>query len=138
MGAPGPNKLDIDRQNKIYRNGAGDAAPRYSVLINGPGEAECQLPGAANAGSIAGVAYGKADADDAVALSEHNYEKVRAAGPIPLHSLVNVADAQGRVKAVDEAAGTVVTLVGTCEQEATAADQEVVVNLRLFGTQVTT
>lgn len=137
MGAPGPNKLDIDRQSKIYRNADGDAAPRYSVLVNGPGEAECQLPGGANAGSLAGVAYKSVNADDAVALSEHNYEKVRAAGVIALHALVNVADVQGRVKAVSEAAGTAVTLVGIAEQAATAADQEIVVNLRLFGSRIT-
>lgn len=138
MGAPGPNKLGIDRQNKIFRNAGGAECPRYAVLVNGPGEAECQLPGAANAGSLAGVAHGGAFADDAVALSEHNYENIRAAAAIPLGSRVNVADAQGRVKALNEAAGTVVTLVGIAEEEATAADQEIVVNLRLLGTTATT
>lgn len=138
MGAPGPNKLGIDRQSKVFRDAGGAECPRYSVLVNGPEAGECQLPAAANAGSLAGVAYGGANADDAVALSEHNYEKVRAAGAIPLGSQVNVADAQGRVKAVDEAAGTAVTLVGTVEEEATAADQEIVINLRLFGTTATT
>ena len=134
---PGPNKLGIDRQQKIYRNAGGDPCPRYAVLVNGPDTGECELPGAANAGSLAGVSYGKADADEAVALSEHNYEKVRVAGAIPLHSRVNVADAQGRIKAVDEAGGTAVTLVGVAEEEATAADHEIVVNLRLFGTEAT-
>lgn len=137
MGAPGPNKLGIDRQQKIYRNAAGTALERYTVLVNGPGEAECQLPGAANATSLAGVAYTGVNADDAVALSEHNYEKVRAAGAIALGARVNVADVQGRIKAVSEVAGAVVTLVGIAEEAATAADQEIVVNLRLFGTQAT-
>lgn len=137
MGAPGPNKLGIDRQQKIYRNAAGTALARYTVLVNGPGEAECQLPGGANATSLAGVSYTGVAADDAVALSEHNYEKVRAAGAIALGARVNVADVQGRIKAVSEAAGSAVTLVGIAEEEATAADQKIVVNLRLFGTQAT-
>lgn len=137
MGAPGPNKLDIDRQQKIFRNAGGAECPRYTVLVNGPGEAECQLPGGANARPLAGVAYTGVNAGDAVALSEHNYEKVRAAGAIALGARVNVADVQGRIKAVNEAAGTVVTLVGIAEETATAADQEIVVNLRLFGTQAT-
>ena len=130
---PGPNKLGIDRQQKIYRSGTDAQCPAHAVLVNGPAAGECQLPAGANAGNLAGVSYGKADPDEAVALSEHQYAKVRAAGAIPLHSRVNVADVQGRIKAVNEAGGTAVTLVGVAEEAATAADQEIVVNLRLFG-----
>lgn len=134
MREPGPNKLGIDRQQKVFRGEDGASAARYAVLVNGDEQGECKLPGGANASSLAGVAYQGVADGDAVALSEHNYEKLISAGPIPYGSRLNVADAQGRVKAVDETAGDAVTLAGMAEQEATEADQEIVANLRLFGT----
>jgi hypothetical protein len=132
---PGPNTLDIERQSKTYR-GATDLA-KNCVAANGAEAGDCQAPAGANAGNLAGVAYDIAKDGKAVALSEYAYAKVRAAGPIPLHSRVNVADAQGRVKAVDEAAGTAVILVGIAEKEAVQADQEIVVNLKHFGAAAT-
>ena len=133
MPTPGPNTLVIARQTKVFRGAAGFGKKR--VVVNGPASGDCQAPAGANAGNLAGVTFDSAVDGDAVALSEHGYEKIRIAGPVPIFSRVNVADVQGRVKALSEAAGTVVTLVGVAEEAGTQADQEIVVNLKKFGTR---
>ena len=131
MPAPGPNTLDIERQTKTFRGAGGFGKNR--VVVNGPASGDCQAPAGANAGSLAGVTYDVARDGQGVAISEHAYARVRISGAIPIFSRVNVADAQGRIKAVNEAAGTAVTLVGIAEESGVQADQEIVVNLKKFG-----
>lgn len=133
MPAPGPNTLDIERQTKIFRGAAGAEFGKNRVVVNGPASGDCQAPAAANAENLAGVTYDAVKVGEGVAISEYAYAKVRAAGAIPLHARVNVADVQGRIKAVSEMAGNPVTLVGIAEEAAVQADQEIVVNLKRFG-----
>lgn len=109
--------------------------PKNRVVVNGPATGDCQAPAGANAGSLAGVTYDAVKVGEGAALSEYAYAKVRIAGPIPIFSRVNVADAQGRIKAVSEVTGSDVTLVGIAEEAGVQADQEIVVNLKRFNEQ---
>ena len=132
MPAPGPNTLDIARQTKVYR---GAAAQKGSVVVNGPASGECQLPAAAGAGSIAGVLADDVTDGQEVALTEHAYEKVRIAGATPIFARLEIADAQGRVRALAGAGGSAANVVGVLEEAGTQADQRVVANLKTLGTR---
>ena len=133
MPAPGPNTLDIARQTKVFRGAGGIGKKR--VVVNGPASGDCQAPAAAGAGNLAGVTFDSAVDGEAVAISEHGYEKIRIAAPVPIFTRVEVADVQGRVRGLAGAGGSIATLVGVTEEAGTQADQEVVVNLKKFGTR---
>jgi len=133
MPAPGPNTLDIARQTKVFRGAGGFGKKR--VVVNGPASGDCQAPAAAGAGNLAGVTFDSVGDGDGASLSEHAYEKIRIAGPVPIFSRVEVADAQGRVQALAGVAGSIANIVGVAEEAGTQADQEIVVNLKKFGTR---
>lgn len=126
------NTLGIARITKVVADAAGVEAKR--VVVNGAAKMTVQNPAGANAGNLAGITFDSASDGGDVALSEYAYPEIESAGAIPVGSEVNVADAGGRIKAVNEAtAGTVITLVGVAEEEATVAGQLIMVNLRRFG-----
>jgi len=129
------NTLGIAKYTKVVRDVAGVGKGR--VVVYGAGEGEIQNPAGANAGSLAGVTWDSAPDGKEVALYEYAYPEIEAAGPINPGQEVNVADAQGRIKAVSEAAGTRVFLVGVAEGRATAAGQRIKVNCRRFGQEKT-
>lgn len=135
MPAPGPNTLDIARQTKVFRGAGGFGKKR--VVVNGPASGDCQAPAAAGAENLAGVTFDSAVDGEGVALSEHGYEKIRIAAPVPIFSRVEVADVQGRVRALAGVAGSIATLVGVAEEAGTQADQEIVINLKKFNTRET-
>ena len=129
------NTLGIGRITKTFRGAGGCAAKR--VLVNGANPHECANPAGANAGNLAGVSFDSAADGGDVALSEYAYPEVEIASPVAYGANVNVADAGGRVKTVNEAVGTVVNLVGRAESAGTAAGQKIKVNLKRFGEQIT-
>ena len=129
------NTLGIGRITKTFRGAGGCAAKR--VLVRGANPHECANPAGANAGDLAGVSYDSAADGGDVALSEYAYPEVEIASPVAYRALVNVADAGGRVKTVNEAVGTRVTLVGVAESAGTAAGQKIKVNLKRLGEEIT-
>lgn len=129
------NTLGIGRITKIFRGAGGCAAKR--VLVRGPQPNEAANPAGANAGNLAGVSYDSAADGKDVALSEYAYPEVEVAGPVVYGALLNVADAGGRVKTVNEAVGTRVTLAGVAESAATAAGQKIKINLKRLGDEIT-
>ena len=129
------NTLGIGRITKTFRGAGGCAAKR--VLVRGANPHECANPAGANAGNLAGVTFDSAADGGDVALSEYAYPEVEVSAPVLYGALVNVADAGGRVKTVNEAAGTRVTLVGVAESAASAAGQKIKVNLKRFGDEIT-
>lgn len=133
MPAPGPNTLDIARQTKVFRGAGGFGKKR--VVVNGPASGDCQAPAAAGAGNLAGVTFDSAVDGEAVAISEHGYEKIRIAAAVPIFSRLEIADDKGRVRVLAGVAGSIANIVGVAEEAGTQADQEIVVNLKKFGTR---
>lgn len=135
------NTLGIARRTKRFKGAEGAGARR--VLVNGDAENEAKNAGGANAGSLAGVTWDSAKDGESVALQEYGYAEIETSAAIAYGADVNVAADggnaanRGRIKAVNEATGTVVNLVGKAEQTATAAGQRIRVNLRRFGQQIT-
>ena len=129
------NTLGIGRITKIFRGAGGCAAKR--VLVRGPQPNEAANPAGANAGNLAGVSFDSAEDGKGVALSEYGYPEVEIASAVAYGAIVNVADAGGRVKTVNEAAGTKVTLAGVAETAGTAAGQKIKLNCKRFGEEIT-
>lgn len=135
------NTLGIGRITKVVADAVGVGAKR--VVVYGDTENTVKSVAAGNADRLAGVTFDSGVDGGDVALAEYAYPEIEASGPIPYGTNVNVApdggDAtkRGRIKAVNEAPGTVVTLVGITEEEATAEGQRVKVNIRLFGLKET-
>lgn len=135
------NTLGIARVTKTFRGAEG--CKKNRVLVNGDAPGECENAAAANAGSLAGISFDFAKDNEGVALSEHGYQHIEVAGAVAYGADVNVAAdggdpaMRGRVKAVNEIGGTVVNLVGTAEEAATAQGDTIRVNIRRFGERIT-
>lgn len=135
------NTLGIARVAKTFRGAEGCKKDR--VLVNGPVPGECANTAAANAGNLAGVSFDSAKDNEGVALSEHGYQHIEVAGVVAYGARLNVAADggdpanRGRVKAVNEPAGSAVTLVGIAEEAASAVGKTIRVNIRRFGEQIT-
>ena len=129
------NTLGIGRITKTFRGAGGCAAKR--VLVRGANPHECANPAGANAGNLAGVSFDSAADGGDVALSEYAYPEVEVAGPVLYGALLNVADAGGRVKTVNEPVGTRVTLVWVAASGASAAGQKIKVNRKRRGDEIT-
>jgi hypothetical protein len=123
------NTLGVARRTKRFKGAEGAGARR--VLVDGPNPNEAVNTAVANAGNLVG------------ALQQYGFAEIETAGAIPHGSRVNLAADggnaanRGRVKAVDEIAGTVVNLVGIADEAATAAGQRIRVDIRRFGEQIT-
>lgn len=128
------NDLGIPAVTRRMSAAAG-AARRRVLVKSAANPLEVQNPAGANAGSLAGVTIDRADAGKGVPLQQSGYAEIEAAGPIAVGARVNVADNVGRIKAVSEAAGTAITLVGYAEQPATAAGDVIMVDIRQMNEQ---
>lgn len=126
---------DLGIPGKTLRVNAVGGVARRRVVANGPGRHECQNVTGANAGNLAGVTIDAAAQGEGAPLhtAPAGYAEMIAAGPIGLHSRLNTADAVGRVKAVNEVAGTPVTLCGVATEAATAAGDIIMVDMSRFN-----
>lgn len=112
-------------------NQSGGVTKRRVLVEHGTNPLECKLPGGANAGAIVGVARETVADGDHVAVQQYGEVECVASAAIALNANVNVADAQGRVKAVSEAGGTAIQKVGTALTAATAVGDIITVRLEL-------
>lgn len=98
----------------------------YLVVVIGSKAGECKLPLAANAGSILGVTvHSQTLNGNNVAVRKAGIAKVIASGPITIGAPVNIAGTSGKVKAINEGAGTKIACLGFAETAA-AADGDVI------------
>jgi len=147
---------------KAYRNDANVRVLKSTVLVvgvaNGAGYAAA--PGAANAGKIVGVSLedvcendinpwvggvaqiqtGQAPAAGArtllgrnISVAKDGIVPVIAASAIAAGDWVNINDAQGRIKTVNEAGGTLVNVLGMAETAAAAAGDVIRVSVNIHS-----
>ena len=135
------NTLGIARKSAKFVGAEGCKAKR--VLVEGDAVGEVKNTASANAGSLAGVSFDSAEDGKAVALSQYGFPEIEVSAAIPINTRVNVAadggnpENRGRIKAVNEGAGTTVNLVGVTKSATTAAGQKAMVDCRRFGEQIT-
>ena len=135
------NTLGISRKSAKFRGAEGCGKKR--VLVDGGAVGEVTNPAGANAGNLAGVSYDRAKDGKAVALSQYGFPEIEVSEGIGVGVRVNVAadggdpTRRGCVKAVNEAPGTVVNLVGITKSATTARGQLAMVDCRRFGEQIT-
>ncbi|MCL5271152.1 MAG: hypothetical protein M1457_11545 [bacterium] len=113
----------LDKAYAITDEGGVDAC---KVLVQGTNAGEAKLPAAANAGAILGVTvHGQTLQGANVGVRKAGIARVVAAGPVGVGTAVNVAGTSGKVKAIDEVAGTKINCLGFAETAA-AADGDVI------------
>lgn len=101
------------------------------VVVNGAADREVTRPSGANGGAVAGVAL-EGGADKAHIPVQTDGEAICvAAGIVARDAQVNIADTEGKVKAVSEAASTVINKVGVALTPAGAAGDEITVSLQI-------
>ena len=130
MVAVAYNSQDVSAFSQSVNDASGVLAHR--VLVAGTSGGEVKRPIGANAGKIIGIAgHDEANGRD---VSVYNFGTMNlvAASAIAVGDYVNIADAEGRVKTVSEAAGTVVFVVGIARGAAGVAGQYVPVMLQLM------
>ncbi|MCX7718803.1 MAG: DUF2190 family protein [Candidatus Sumerlaeaceae bacterium] len=114
--------MPIYLMDKTYRVATPSGVAANRVVVQGPLAGDCALPAEANAGAILGVTvHAQPSAGRSVSVRKAGIAEVTAAGPIPAGAPVNIADAAGRVKAVNEPADTRVQCLGFAETRAAAA-----------------
>ncbi len=92
------------------------------AVVRANGTNAVKLPAGGNAGAIAGVTvFTQTIAGRGVSVRKAGIANVVAAAAVAIGDPVNIADAQGRVKALNEAAGTKVECLGFAETAAAAA-----------------
>ena len=114
--------MAIYLMDKAYRifNAGGVARGRVVVATSGSGG--CTLPAAANAGKILGVTVTSQEKNEHhVSVRKAGIVEVVSAGVIGRGDPVNIADNQGRVKVVNETAGSKVQCLGFAETASTNA-----------------
>jgi len=146
---------------KSYKNDANVRILKYTALVQGPtnGAGFAAVPAAANAAGFCGAAIedifepgvnpwvngtpqyssGSAPSAGAPTLQARNLQVAKsgivrliAASAIAVGAAVNIADNQGRVKTVNEGAGTLVNAIGYAETAAVNAGDIVHVCLGPF------
>jgi hypothetical protein len=110
---------------------------RRRVLVKDTTAGQVKYPAAANAGALDGVTIDDAENGKGVPLYQSGYAEIEASAAIAHGAAVNVADATGRIKAVSEAGGTAINLVGYAEEAAGAAGDVIMVDIRQFGERYT-
>lgn len=125
------NSLGIPSKTRRVNDTAGVLKNR--VVVQGTGPYEVKNPAAANASKIEGVVEylgprNGGNSDD-VGVRNKGEAVCIAASAIAVGDYVNIADTAGRVKAVSEALGVVVFLVGRAVTSAAALGDEITVNL---------
>ena len=83
-------------------------AYQYRVVVQGTLPAQCNMPAAAGAGNILGVIWNNPEAGvgQHISVVSSGIVKVEAAGVIVIQSLVDIADALGRIRQRTPAGGT--------------------------------
>lgn len=128
------NTLDIPAKTYTINDPAG--SERFRVLVQGVGAMEVKRPAGANASKIRGVAERTRPDGDGVSVRSEGEYPVRIAGPVAVGDYLNIANAAGDVKTVDEAvAGTDVFLAGEALTAGGQAGDIVIVDLKLMGTR---
>ncbi len=112
--------------DKAYAISETSGVGAYLVVVQGTNPGEAKLPGAANAGSILGVTVHSQALEGAnVAVRKAGIARVKAAGAIGVGAPVNIAGTSGKVKEIDETAGTAIECLGFAETAA-AADGDII------------
>lgn len=112
--------------DKAYAIDDAGGVSAYRVVVHGAASGRAKLPTAANAGGILGVTvHGQSRQGGHVAVRKAGIARVVAAGPVAIGQPVNVAGTTGKVKAVDEAPGAAVEILGFAETAA-AADGDII------------
>lgn len=102
--------------DKAYSIDEENGVGAYRVVVHGPTQGQAKLPGAANAGAILGVTvHSQSREGGHVAVRKAGIARVMAAGAIGLGDPVNIAGVSGKVKAINESAGTHVQCLGFAE-----------------------
>lgn len=108
--------------DKTYRTTNADTPAARVVVRETNGANTVSMPAGPNAGMIAGITvHGQNEVGRAVSVRKAGIAEVVAAGSITPGSPVMIADTLGRVKAVNETAGTKVEVVGYAETSAGVA-----------------
>lgn len=113
--------MAIHLLDKAYTNTEAAGLGAWLAVVQGASAHEAKLPAAANAGSILGVTTFSQDLQGApVTVRKAGIARVVAAGAVSPGDPVNLAGTSGKVKAIDEAAGTHVNCLGFAETAASA------------------
>ena len=106
--------------DKAYTNTEAQGVEACRVVVQGTNPGEAALPAQANADAILGVTVHSSDQNHNVAVRKAGIARVVAAGEIAAGAPVNTNN-EGKVKAIDELAGTKINCVGFAETSAAAA-----------------
>jgi len=107
--------------DKAYEVTDTNGVSAYRVVVQGTNAGQCALPASANAGGILGVTvHAQTLKGQSVAVRKAGIARVTAAGAIQLGAPVNIAGTTGKVKAINETAGTKIACVGFAETVASA------------------
>ncbi len=123
--------------DKAYSIDETDGVGAYRVVVCGTNPGEAKLPSGANVGKILGVTvHSQTRQGGNVAVRKAGIARVTAAGAIALGDRVNVADATGKVKALDESPGTFIECLGYAETPASGDGDviEVFLSIHLAAT----
>jgi len=108
--------------DKAYAATDSGGIAAHRVVVASTNAGECKLPTVANGGAIMGVTvHAVPAAGRSVAVRKQGIALVVAAGAISYGVPVNIADTQGRVKAISETAGTAINCLGFAETAAASA-----------------
>ena len=112
--------------DKAYKIEEVSGVGAYYALVQGQMVGEAKLPEVSNAGKLLGLTvHSQTRQGGHVAVRKAGIGRATAAGPIGLGDPVNVEAATGKVKAIDEAAGTAIQCLGFAETSA-AKDGDVI------------
>ncbi len=113
--------MPIYLMDKAYRITTGGGVAANRVVVQGSAAGECILPGGANATSILGVTvHGQSTSGRNVSVRKAGIAEVVASGAILAGAPVNIHGTTGKVKAITEASGTKVNVIGFAETPASA------------------
>ena len=105
--------------DKAYKVTESDGVAAHRVVVQGTNAGECALPAAANAGAILGITvHAQSVENHNVAVRKAGIARVVAGGAVAVGDPVNVSDATGKVKTIDEDADTKVNCIGFAETAA--------------------
>lgn len=114
--------MAIYLMDKTYRISTSGGVASRRIVVAGSSTGHCELPAEANAGKILGVTVtSQSELGRGVSVRKAGIAEVVAAGAITPGSPVNIADANGRVKTVNELEGSKVQCLGFAESGATQA-----------------
>ncbi len=114
--------MAIYLMDKTYRITTSGGVASARAVVAGVTTGQCALPAVANAGKILGVTVtSQPELGRGVSVRKAGIVDVVAAGAVSVGSPVNIADATGRVKMVNETAGTKVQCLGFAETGASSA-----------------